>query len=163
MYTHVSDGDYPRGGLHLATNIEESKLLDELMEGATNDGVNRKELQLKVNNFVDTLVGLQAATGNDMEMDPSTLRDWGMQTDFGRYNRITPGGIPYRVAPPGRPAAEPKANDDLARTVNRLRMSVPLLRYARADKHLRHLVLSTLIRMAAECGEVIAAPDGALI
>jgi hypothetical protein len=42
-------------------------------------------------------------------------------------------------------------------------MSVPLLRYAKSDKNLRHLVLSILMKMAADLGEVMAAPDGALI
>lgn len=84
-------------------------------------------------------------------MDPrADYRDWGIQTDFGRFNRITPGGIPYRVAAPGRPLAEPKASEDLARVIGRLRMSVPLLKYARADRNLRHLVLSTLLKMAAD-------------
>jgi hypothetical protein len=76
---------------------------------------------------------------------------------------MTPGGVPYRITPQPRSPVEPKAVEDLAKIVSRLRLSVPLLRYAKADRSLRHLVLSTLMKMAADLGEVVAAPDGALI
>lgn len=32
--------------------------------------------------------------------DIPDYRDWGMQTDLGKYTRLTPGGIPYKVTVP---------------------------------------------------------------
>lgn len=40
---------------------------------------------------------------------------------------------------------------------------MPLLRYAKADRNLRHLVLLTLLKMAADRGELVAVPEGALV
>lgn len=56
----------------------------------------------------------------------------------------------------------PRGND-LDRIISRLRMSVPLLQYAKVDKHLRNLLLATLMKMAVESGETIPTPEGALI
>lgn len=44
MYSHVSDGDFPRGGAHLAASTQEARLLDELLEGAAKEGVDRRDL-----------------------------------------------------------------------------------------------------------------------
>lgn len=59
---------------------------------------------------------------------------------------------------PGRPLAAA----DLKSIVARLRMTMPLLTQAKIDKHLRQLVLCTLLKMAAENGETVPAPRGLL-
>ena len=86
------------------------------------------------------------------------LRSWGINTDAPRY--VTQSGRVVRVgAKPGRPLAA----GDLGSVVKRLRMTVPVLQQAKVDKHLRMLVLATLLKMAVDAGEVVPAPKGLMI
>jgi hypothetical protein len=59
---------------------------------------------------------------------------------------------------PGRPLAA----GDLRSIVARLRMTVPVMSQTKVDRHLRQLVLCTLLKMAAEAGENVPAPKGLL-
>ena len=62
------------------------------------------------------------------------------------------------------PKAPPKSKTpDLNKIIGRLRLSVPLLKYAKTDRHTRHLVLALLIKMATDEGETIPCPEGALL
>lgn len=90
--------------------------------------------------------GLQANT-DDADMatgEPEVVtRDWG--TDYVPPMRGNP--VPKKKL--GRPA------DNWGKVVERLRISVPLLKYAKADKVLRALVTSQLLKMYADKRETV--------
>jgi hypothetical protein len=50
----------------------------------------------------------------------------------------------------------------LQTVVRRLKMSVPVLKYAKVDKHLRMMVLASLLKMSKDLGELVPAPQGLL-
>ncbi len=82
------------------------------------------------------------------------FRSWGVNTD-GIGLKGT-GKVVRLGNKPGRP---PVAND-LGTVVKRLRLTVPLLTQARVDRHLRMLVLATLLKMSLDLKELVPAPRG---
>ena len=84
------------------------------------------------------------------------LRSWGMNTDAPRY--VTQTGKVVRQG--GKRA--PYAPADLATVVQRLKMTVPMLTYAKYDRHMRMMALASLLKMCKERGELVPAPQGLL-
>ncbi len=82
------------------------------------------------------------------------FRSWGVNTD-GIGLKGT-GKIVRVGNKPGRP---PIAND-LGTVVKRLRLTVPLITQAKVDRHLRMLVLGTLLKMSLDLKELVPAPRG---
>jgi hypothetical protein len=83
------------------------------------------------------------------------LRSWGVNTDIPRY--VTQTG---KVVRQGRRTQYAPA--DLQTVVRRLKMSVPVLKYAKVDKHLRMMVLASLLKMSRDLNELVPAPQGLL-
>ncbi len=142
MYTHCSDGSYHTANVR-PVDPKRNNLIDELIDGSTCQDVSRREVGDTVDAVLAALEGLQGGTEN-MEVDGKVFRDWGVGPDS-KYDRITPGGVAYKIQVPRAPAME-KAPKDLAKVVSSLRLLLPLLQYAKADRYLRHLVMSTLMK-----------------
>jgi hypothetical protein len=83
------------------------------------------------------------------------LRSWGVNTDVPRY--VTQTG---KVVRQGRRTQYAPA--DLQTVVRRLKMSVPVLKYAKVDTNLRMMVLASLLKMSRDLGELVPAPQGLL-
>ena len=99
-----------------------------------------------------------------LDVEAQRVRDWGAQTDVPSRIRQTGKIVRLQKKAPAGPKAPPKSRTpDLNKIIGRLRLSVPLLKYARTDKHTRHLVLALLIKMATDEGETIPCPEGALL
>ena len=47
---------------------------------------------------------------------------------------------------------------ELETVVRRLKMSVPVLKYAKVDAHLRMMVLASLLKMSRDKNELVPAP-----
>lgn len=54
------------------------------------------------------------------------------------------------------------APGDLQSIIERLKMTVPVIRQAKVDKYLRQLVLGTLLKISLAHGELVPAPKGLL-
>lgn len=99
---------------------------------------------------------MQANTGEDTDMDDEDegpTRDWG--TDYVPPLRGAGKGAPKKSA--GRP------EDNWGKVIERLRISVPLLKYAKADKVLRALVTSQLMKLYAEDGDTVLVQEATSI
>ena len=84
------------------------------------------------------------------------LRSWGINTDIPRY--VTQTG---KVVRQGRKTQYAPA--DLETVVRRLKMSVPVLKYAKVDAHLRMMVLASLLKMSRDKNKLMPAPQGLLL
>ncbi len=52
----------------------------------------------------------------------------------------------------------PYAPADLATVVQRLKMTVPMLTYAKYDRYMRMMALASLLKMCKDNGELVPAP-----
>ena len=80
------------------------------------------------------------------------LRSWGVNTDAPRY--VTQTGKVVR----GSSKRAPYAPADLATVVQRLKMTVPMLTYAKYDRYMRMMALASLLKMCKDNGELVPAP-----
>ena len=80
------------------------------------------------------------------------LRSWGVNTDAPRY--VTQTGKVVR----GGGKRAPYAPADLATVVQRLKMTVPMLTYAKYDRYMRMMALASLLKMCKDNGELVPAP-----
>lgn len=101
-------------------------------------------------------VDMDGAAGGVTGAQEKLLRSWGVNTDAPRY--VTQTGKVVRHG--GKRA--PYAPADLSTIVQRLKMTVPMLTYAKHDHHLRMMALASLLKMCKENGELVPAPQGLL-
>ena len=80
------------------------------------------------------------------------LRSWGVNTDAPRY--VTQTGKVVRRSS----KRAPYAPADLATVVQRLKMTVPMLTYAKYDRYMRMMALASLLKMCKDNGELVPAP-----
>ena len=114
----------------------------------------------------------QGGETEDVAMQPEELtsvevrrtREWGVNTDAHPRQIVQTGRVLNKAKKPAPPKPPPKAvANDLSKVVTRLRLSVPLLKYAKVDKSLRALVLSTLLKNCWDEGESVVVPDGLMV
>ena len=113
-------------------------------------------MDLESDDLQEGLIGNQ----EDQEQSTKIMRSWGINTDV--PSRITQTG---KIVGGKKPAAPTKTRSiqeqgKLERVVNRLRMSIPVLTYAKADKHIRGLLLSSLLKECLEDKTTVVIPEG---
>ena len=111
--------------------------------------------------FVGHLGGDEALVDEGMDGAPGgvtsglqqrLLRSWGVNTDAPKY--VTQTGKVVR----GSGKRAPYAPANLATVVQRLKMTVPMLTYAKYDKHMRMMALASLLKMCKDDGDLVPAP-----
>ena len=186
QYTMVDPGLLPEEGrLMLSAAVmqsdaseAEADCLDRLISTLSEPVVIKDTVKKQLRELIGIMEGehLQAAAQDreveDVAMQGEELtsvevrktREWGVNTDAHPKQITQTGKVLTRAKKPAQPKPLAKtAANDLTKVVTRLRLSVPLLKYAKVDKSLRALVLSTLLKNCWEEGESVVVPDGLMV